>query len=98
MLETGWAIWLGNAQGKLELGCKNQKLAGFVFVFTVSSSLKFQQSFKTFSQILHLFTVANEVQLIGKDLVTWRSQKYSHHTLGADLFLKQVQTSKVNSF
>ena len=67
-----------------------------IFVFAVLDSWNFSRGSRLFlSQISDLFTVANVVQFIGKDLVAWRNQRYNHHMLGADLFLKQVQTSMV---
>ena len=56
--ESVWVIWLGNAQGRLELGCKNQKLAGFVFLcfqFQVLWNFsKVSKPFRKFSTSLQL--------------------------------------------
>ena len=61
--EVVWMIWPRNAQGKLEFGCKNQKLAGFVLVLQFQVLGKFQQGFRAFSILLQF---ANEVEFIGK--------------------------------
>ena len=83
-------------ENKWSLNARNQKLTGFVCCVCSFWTLGISAGFKAFlSQISDPFTVANVVQFIGNDLVAWRNQRYSHHMLGVDLFLKQVQTIMV---